>query len=88
MEFWIEETSSFEPRGITRSIESVRERRAVTCSREVKYAILSGGMSVSASASEMILTSNDEVWIDSFPPFKIAALPSTFSLIVIHVHLT
>jgi hypothetical protein len=61
VEFWIEETSAFDPRGITRSIESVRESRAVTWAREVRYAILSGGILVVASASEMIRTRRDEV---------------------------
>ena len=61
MEFCIDETRALEPLGITKSIESVRERRAATCSREVKYAILSGGIAVSFNASEIIRTSSDEV---------------------------
>lgn len=75
----MDETNAFDPRGITKSIDSVRERSAVTCSREVKYAILSEGIAVSAKASEIIRTNNDEVCIDSFPPFRIAALPTQIS---------
>jgi hypothetical protein len=36
VEFWIEETRALEPRGMTRSIEWVCERREATSSREVR----------------------------------------------------
>lgn len=72
--FWQWLTRSFEPRGITRSMYWLSDRRGSTASRVVTSWMESLGTSVFSNAAEMVDAMALKDSVDSFPPLRIAAL--------------